>query len=52
MYGMSEYLMIAHEAEKARRLIRNIRENRRGKQMDSARSSASTSYFQSEEKPR
>ena len=32
MYGMSEYLMIAHEVKKARRLSRKTREDRRRKE--------------------
>lgn len=40
MYGMSEYLMIAHEVEKARLLIRKAREDLRRKERASAGSSA------------
>ena len=36
MFGMSEYLMIAHEVEKARQLSRKAREDRRGKESASA----------------
>ena len=32
MFGMSEYLMIAHQMEKARQLSRKTREEHRGKE--------------------
>jgi hypothetical protein len=40
MFGMSEYLMIAHEVEKARQLSRKTREDHRGKERASAGSTA------------
>ena len=40
MYGMSEYLMIAHEMEKARQLARKTREDHRDKERASAGSTA------------
>ena len=40
MFGMTEYLMIAFEVEKARRLTRKTRGNRRGKERASAGSPA------------
>ena len=32
MFGMSEYLMIAHQMEKARQLSRKTRDDHRGKE--------------------
>jgi hypothetical protein len=40
MFGMSEYLMIAHEVEKARQLSRRATEDHRGKESASAGSTA------------
>ena len=39
MFGMTAYLMIAHEMEKARRLSRKTREDHRSKERASAESS-------------
>jgi hypothetical protein len=40
MFGMSEYLMIAHEVEKARQLSRKTREDPRCKESAGAGSTA------------